>query len=99
MTQILSIGKTPIQQELDDVNRRYEALRKGLGDSLEDLRVAERCEEEKAFIDNADDWCLATLIKMEECKPRSNEIDPLAEELEVFKVGGSNLFCNNGFYV
>ena len=79
-------GKTAIHQELDDVNSRYDALRQGLGDSLEDLRIAERCEEEKALINNAEDWVQATQVKMEECKPQADEIDPLADELEVFMV-------------
>ena len=53
---------------------------------MEDLRIAERCEEEKALINNAEDWVQATQVKMEECKPQADEIDPLADELEVFMV-------------
>ncbi|XP_071485352.1 microtubule-actin cross-linking factor 1-like [Diadema antillarum] len=76
---------TPVQRELDNVNRRYADLRKRLVDCLDELHVAERCHEET---DNAQltlDWVEATQTKLDQCKPKSQAIEPLREEIEVFK--------------
>ncbi|XP_041483740.1 microtubule-actin cross-linking factor 1-like isoform X4 [Lytechinus variegatus] len=76
---------TPVQRELDDVNQRYADLRKHLIDCLDDLHVAERCNEETDNAQDTLDWVEATNAKLVQAKPKSREIEPLREEVKAFK--------------
>ena len=77
---------TPVQRELNDVNQRYANLRKHLIDCLDDLHVAERCNEETDNAQDTLDWVEAVNAKLDQAKPKSREIEPLREEVKAFKV-------------
>lgn len=80
------IDDTPVQRELDEVNHRYTDLRKHLVDCLDDLHVAERCNEETDNAQDTLDWVQAMNTKLDQTKPKSREIEPLREEIKAFKV-------------
>ena len=78
------------------MNRRYEALRKRLRLSLDDLEIADRCVDETMNVQDNLDWITATQVKLERSRPRALEIQPLEDELEIFKVQSIDSLDNNG---
>lgn len=98
-------GDTETQRQLDSINQRYEDLKLGLTNRVDDLELTKQYIEKDAEVVQENVWAKEMENTLESAKPQSEEPEDLEKEVMQLQVRGilwffalssglSNVICN-----
>ena len=81
-------GDTETQRQLDSINQRYEDLKLGLTNRVDDLELTKQYIEKDAEVVQENVWAKEMENTLESAKPQSEEPEDLEKEVMQLQVRG-----------